>query len=125
MLLRQLSRFASVGVLNTLVGFTLIWLAHVQLGFGLTLANVIGYGGGFLLSFGLNRNWTFEHSGNPLRSGIGYAALVLVAFLVNLGIVHALTAVLPFLLAQGVAIFAYSAIVFLGARHLVFASNEL
>ena len=51
-------KFGLVGLLNTAIGFSII-LAALAAGFGDYAANALGYGLGFMLSYVLNRYWTF------------------------------------------------------------------
>lgn len=63
----QALRFGSVGVLNTAIGYTLIMLA-MWAGAAPLPANAIGYAGGLIVSFMLNRTWTFRRSSTMLKS---------------------------------------------------------
>lgn len=54
-------RFCSVGVLNTLIGLAIIFGLMRFGGVQYVLANAIGYAIGMMLSFALNRSWTFAH----------------------------------------------------------------
>ena len=56
---KQALRFGAVGVLNTSLGLASIWLL-MWLGASAIASNAIGYGLGLILSFSLNRNWSFE-----------------------------------------------------------------
>ena len=51
-------KFGLVGLLNTAIGFSII-LAALAAGLGDYTANALGYGLGFILSYVLNRHWTF------------------------------------------------------------------
>jgi len=59
-------KFVVVGVANTLIGLLAIYLCKWLLGFGDAVANISGYMIGLAVSFGLNRGWTFRHSGAVL-----------------------------------------------------------
>lgn len=61
-------RFVLVGLSNTLIGMGVIYLAWRGLGLGDLPANMIGYGIGFVWSYGLNRLWTFQDSGAYLAN---------------------------------------------------------
>lgn len=60
----QAIRFGAVGVLNTAVGFGLIVLA-MRAGVSPLPANALGYAGGIVVSFLLNRAWTFGTGDRP------------------------------------------------------------
>lgn len=61
---KQAVRFLLVGGLNTAVGFAVIWALLVS-GISDIPANITGYLVGLVLSFFVNRNWTFEQSARP------------------------------------------------------------
>ncbi|MDB5885608.1 MAG: hypothetical protein JWR74_1779 [Polaromonas sp.] len=77
-----------MGLSNTLIGMGVIYFAWRVLGLGDLPANMLGYGIGFIWSYGLNRLWTFQDNGAMSRSfgrfalvcAVGYLANVLVLF---------------------------------------------
>ncbi len=81
------TRFLSVGFLNTVVGFTLIYGSKYFLGFGDVLANLLGYGVGILLSFTLNSTWTFSYQGPQLSAFGRFILTFAVAYTINLFVV--------------------------------------
>jgi len=117
-------RFAVVGVSNTLVGLSVIYLCWRLLGWSDAAANVTGFAVGWLWSFGLHRRVTFRSSGPVAAGMLRYAGVCLFAYAVNLGVVlgtrHVLAAdsFVPHLLGN----VAYSAIVYFASRTLVFAA---
>ena len=122
---RQLSRYSAIGVLNTLVGGALIYLAHNAFGLGVIVSNVIGYGAGLTLSYFGNKYWTFGDTSRSAVAPMIFAALVAVAFSSNLGITFGLIAAgLSFNIAQFFGIVTYSAIVFLGMKFLLFSERK-
>ena len=79
-----LTRFLSVGVLNTVVGMVLIYGSKYFLAFDDVSANLLGYGAGLLLSFTLNSTWTFSYRG-PRLSALGRFLLAFaIAYVLNL-----------------------------------------
>lgn len=91
-LLEQVVRFGGVGVLNTIVGLAIIWLA-MWVGMPPIASNAIGYAVGLTLSFWLNRSWTFEggqqnNSSSGLRSEAQrFFIAFLTAWLLNVAVV--------------------------------------
>lgn len=77
-------RFALVGVVNTLVGMGVIFIAWHFLGFGDLAANLLGYAAGFLCSYSLNKLWTFSDRGAVGRSLWRFALVCAVAYAANL-----------------------------------------
>ncbi len=119
--MRQVSRFALVGVLNTVVGVALIFVLYRSFGFGLVLANALGYGFGLMVSFLLNGSWTFGQSAYSTRTIAIYIAIVCAAFAINILTIQLLMAInLAYWIAQLCGVTAYSALVFLGMKYAVF-----
>lgn len=94
--MRQFLRFLTVGVINTVFGYCIIFACMYLAGLSAELSNVIGYGVGLTTSYLLNRNYTFR---STQRSGaevlrfvsvfaIAYGAnfLALLVFIRQLGI---------------------------------------
>lgn len=83
----ELVKFASVGVLNTVLGLVVIYSLKWGLQWGDASANLAGYLVGILLGFVLNGRWTFSQSTLKPRQLLGYLLAVAVAYLMNLGAV--------------------------------------
>jgi putative flippase GtrA len=121
----RLLRFAAVGLLNTALGYTII-LTGLTLGYGDILSNILGYAGGLILGFVLNRRWTFSDAIH-LRKGavLRYAASFAVAYGANLTVVLiALSFGLsnnPFVHLAGISV--YSALFYLATARFVFVSE--
>jgi putative flippase GtrA len=118
----QFLRFSLVGLINTAVGLLCIWGAMYLLSFDEVSANLTGYALGLVLSFVLNRLWTFSDQGAISRTFPRWLALAAVAYLVNLALVvaaHRVGGLNPYL-AQPIGIAAYTAIMFIGSRALIF-----
>jgi putative flippase GtrA len=119
-----LVRFCSVGVVNTLLGLTVIWSAMHWLGLSSTAANALGYAVGIFVSFILNRRWTFRSAAAGmgelprwlLLSGVGYIAnLTTLTFIEALG-ANGYVAQLP-------AMATYTAVTYIGSRRYVFGKT--
>lgn len=118
----QFLRFSAVGAINTAVGLLCIWGAMYFAGLGAVAANLVGYAIGLVVSFALNRAWTFADRGSVAASLPRWIALAAVAYLVNLAIVvaaHRLAGIDPYL-AQPLGIVAYTLLMFAGSRAFVF-----
>ena len=121
----QIVRFASVGVLNTAFGYTVILFA-LWLGNGDVVSNMIGYTAGLALSFALNRQWTFGGAKDvPPNVGARYVGTFLVAYAINLGIVLAArsTGLMEGPMIHLLGICAYTILFYLGSVYFVFAEN--
>ncbi|MFD0850353.1 GtrA family protein [Sphingosinicella xenopeptidilytica] len=122
----QVARFGIVGLLNTALGYLII-LTGLALGWGDILANAAGYAVGLLLSFHLNRRWTFAAaSQSTSRQWPLFALVVLAAYTCNLLIIlvgaHFGFRESPIL--QFVAIITYSVVFFLLSKTVVFIDQS-
>lgn len=84
---RQLGRYTLTGGLNTIIGFAVI-VALLSSGVSDITANAVGFGVGLLVSFFVNRSWTFGQGSRPTATEIGLFALSFcMAYAVNLSII--------------------------------------
>jgi putative flippase GtrA len=124
--LRQLFRFLAVGVVNTLVGLTAIY-ALMLAGAGIGWANFFGYALGLMISFTLNRIWTFASNEDAVATLPRYVVVAGVCYLLNLGVV--LSATRDFSLnpyaAQLFGVVAYTTTMFVACRIFVFAPDTI
>jgi putative flippase GtrA len=117
-------RFVLVGMVNTLVGLALIYAAKWFMGAGDVTANAFGYGTGLLVSFTLNRTWTFAHSGPAGRAFVKFLAVQGVAYGMNLVCVMSLIAYgVDSYVAQAFGVPPYTIVSYFGSRYLAFASD--
>lgn len=119
---RQVLRFAVVGVIATAVHYSIL-TALVEIGHvNKIAATTIGYVFGTIVSYVLNRRFTFEARGTPvMKSFAKYALLYGIGALLNAAIFGALVqAGLYYLLAQVIATGIVLFWNFLGARFVVF-----
>ena len=119
---RLFIRFAIVGLVNTAIGYGVILVLHYWLGLNATAANAGGYAVGALISYALNRTFTFSSNRPHLRTLPLFAITVLGCFLFNIIILHVGLAVLglPIALAQALAVGSYGLSFYLISRHVVF-----
>lgn len=80
----QLLRFTLVGLLNTGLGYAVIFACMGWLGWNPFASNVAGYAVGMLVSFTLNRQFTFRSTGDARREGARFLLIFLLAYLANL-----------------------------------------
>ena len=116
------ARFATVGVLNTVLTAAVIFGLKATLGIADAAANAAGYAVGLACSFALNRRFTFGHQGSPLASLGRFAVVCALAYAINLGTVLGLIgAGLNDYLAHLAGMPLYTAVSYLGCRYFVFA----
>jgi len=118
---RQAWRFALAGAVATAVHFAVL-VALVELGgLGPVLASTIAYCIGVIVSFSLNRRFTFEKRGSLGATFAKYAALYAVGIFLNGAIMAALISWgMWYILAQIIAVALILSWNFLGARYIVF-----
>ena len=59
--LKALSRFSIIGILNTLMDFTVFTIFHSLFGINYLISQVAGFSFGVVNSFIFNKNWTFQN----------------------------------------------------------------
>lgn len=117
-------RFVLVGVANTVVGYLTIMFLYYGLGAPLVPANVGGYLIGALLSYTLNKKFTFASARPHTEALPRFGLTVVVCFLLNLMVLNVGLTVflLPVPLSQALAICAYTIAFYFASRFLVFRS---
>lgn len=81
----QAFRFGLVGLINSGITLTVIFVVMKGLGLHYALSNIIGYMLGFLNSFVLNKIWTFRSRGNVGLEGVLFVTVFGVCYLMQLG----------------------------------------
>ena len=121
----QFVKFGLVGVVNTAVGFLTIVLMMNLVGLGPVRANMVGYGVGLLVSFILNKRYTFaSKKGKARQQFTSFLAVFAVAYTVNLIVLTALATQTWPMVAQAVAMAAYTLTFFFLARVFVFSDGS-
>lgn len=119
-LLQQALRYGSVGLVNTAFGLSVIWVL-MFFGVGPYPANAMGYAAGLVVSFLLNRSWTFraQHAGWPV---LRFGAAFVVAYGANLGVLALGLRIAPeaVYVLQLVCTGVYAVLFFLLCRYFVF-----
>lgn len=80
----QLVVYLFVGLFNTLVGFGIIFACMYLLGIGPVLSNVIGYLCGLVVSYVLNKRFTFKSTSKSKLEALRFLAVFLFAYGANL-----------------------------------------
>ena len=118
-------RYLIVGCINTVVGLGVIYFCMGILGLNDVRSNLIGYTVGVLVSFALNRGWTFAHGGAMLPAFAKFLAVLAVAYIVNLATVVVLAdeAGVNRFLAQAAGVPPYTLVGYFGSRFFAFRSR--
>jgi putative flippase GtrA len=110
-----------VGIVNTLVGFSIIFFLMFT-GLSATLSNVIGYAIGSLLSYTLNKKYTFKSNSNSTTLALKFFAVLGVSYLLNFFTLQWLLGFLNPYLAQLFSAMVYTLSSFILAKLIVFKS---
>lgn len=116
------AKFLIVGLLNTLSGLAVIFVAKWALGANDVIANISGYAVGITLGFKLNATWTFGQKGYVPSALYKYCFVLFVAYLLNLSTVMLLinTTAIESYYAQALGIVPYTLFTYVCSRYLVF-----
>ncbi len=101
---RQPLRFALVGGVNTALDLGLFTGLTTIAALSPERANVISYGAGILLSFTLNRKWTFESEGEIAEQLTRFIVVSLAALLLSTFLVEGLSQLMPAIIAKIVSL---------------------
>jgi putative flippase GtrA len=121
----QFLRFVHVGLLNTLIGYSVILLAEFFLQLGSLASNALGYMVGGLASYMLNKNYTFRNTDNHRSTLPRFIAVVLTSYLVNVLLLQ--TAILigaGTVIAQASAVLSYMLTSYALMHNAVFKATE-
>ncbi len=115
-------RFLVVGLANTLVGLLIIYAGKWLIGLGDIVAYLVGYTCGLILSFLLNKRWSFRHDGSFGPALFKFSLVVLVAYSLNLGttLIAIDTLGINSYLAQALDVAPYTIVTYLGFRDFAF-----
>jgi putative flippase GtrA len=78
-------RFASVGVFNTLLGMAIMFGLYNLAGVSYRISSAANYILVSILSYVLNKKFTFRHEGEVVRSGLRFAVNIAVCYLLAYG----------------------------------------
>jgi putative flippase GtrA len=101
-MLRQIIAFTGVGVIAAIVHYGLL-ISLVELGgWRAVPATLVGYIGGGIVSYGLNRSLTYRSDRPHEEAGWRFAAVASVGFAITYGVMHVLVErlALPYVPAQ-------------------------
>jgi putative flippase GtrA len=79
---REAVSFIIVGIFNTLLGLVLMFVLYNFLHTGYWLSSAISYVIGSIISYILNKKFTFRHEGDALKSLLKFAVNIAVCYLI-------------------------------------------
>ena len=83
---KMMLKFIIVGIINTLVGTAIMFGLYNLAGASYWISSAANYILASILSFVLNKKFTFRHEGDTAKSGIRFAMNIAVCYLVAYGI---------------------------------------
>ncbi len=121
-----LLRFLLVGVANTFIGLGIIYAAMYFFHFSAVLANATGYAIGIVVSFALNKTWTFTSDDHIGASFFRFLLVIAIAYSANLSAVLFVNDhfEINIYIAQALGIAPYTAITYLGSHFFVFRNRR-
>lgn len=121
-MLGQAVRYVLVGLTNTVIGLSAIFVLSELLKVDPYIANGAGYCLGLLSSFVLNKRWTFRHDGGSVAAFWRFLAVIVVAYAANVFVLHLLlrAAIVPPFAAQIGGVAVYTVAGFFGMRAFAF-----
>ena len=124
--MNQFSRFLSVGVANTALGYAVIFGCMYLAGLSPELSNAAGYAVGLLFSYFLNRHFTFRSAQQRSMEFVRFGIVFLVAYTANLAVLTVLVRTLEVHggLSQVIAGVIYIGTAYLLNKRYVFRSSE-
>lgn len=124
--MKQFSRFLLVGVANTALGYSVIFGCMYLAGFSPELSNAAGYAVGLLVSYFLNRNFTFKSDQRLSTELVRFMLVFLTAYMANLVVLIALVRALEIHAgpSQVIAGVIYIGTTYVLNKHYVFRVSE-
>lgn len=119
----QFITYNIVGIANTLVGFSIIFLL-MFVGLSATLSNAIGYAIGAVLSYYLNKKYTFKSTTNSKTQAVKFFTVLFIAYILNFITLQWLLGSLNPYLAQLISAVVYTLSSFVLAKFLVFKDEK-
>ena len=119
---RTLLRFATVGAITTALDVTL-FAGLTTAGVPAALANVCSYSCGIVVSYNLNRSWTFSVDGSRLKA-LKFVVSTLTALLISTFLVAVLSMTIPAIYAKFISVPVVFVWNYFAARLWVFNVNE-
>ncbi len=129
--MRSFIKFLLVGVINTLVGASVMFFAYNFIGISYWFSSALNYIAGGIVSFFLNKFFTFKNRERSLKQVIYFILTVLICYVIAYGIAKPLMMYLlsgsSVVLQENAAMVAgmiiYTVLNFLAQKFIVFNKN--
>ncbi len=83
--LKQFLKYLSIGLLNTIIGLSVIFFCMKILHFTYIISNISGYAVGLIYSFIWNKNWTFKSNGSVSVETVKFLIVFGISYIIQLG----------------------------------------
>ncbi len=119
---KQFIRFGIVGVINTLITISIIFILSNVYNVHYIISNIIGYIAGFMNSFLMNKFWTFQSKGNFLKESYWFILVFLISYALQVLILYYLHGILKINenLSQILSMICYTLVNFILNKFLTF-----
>jgi putative flippase GtrA len=124
--MRQFSRFLIVGVVNTALGYAVIFGCMFLMGMSPELSNATGYMVGLTISYFLHRYYTFKSLQRRGNEFVRFVVVLLVAYTANLVVLVIQVRIMGVHegVSQIIASVVYVGIAYMLNKYYVFLSDE-
>ena len=111
-----------MGIVNTIFGFSLIF-SLMFMGLSATTSNAIGYLFGAILSYYLNKKYTFKSNEKNRSEALKFFMVLFISYIINFIILQLLITRTDPYLAQFISAIAYTLSSFILAKFFVFKNR--
>ena len=115
-------RFIIVGLINTLLTLSTIYILVICFKVNNYISNVSGYIVGLINSYIINRNWTFSGTKDKSREIMNFILLFVVCYLLQFIILKTMIELMNInaLISQFLSMAVYTVVNFIGNKYIVF-----
>ena len=120
--IKKFIRFIIVGISNTIITLSVIFILSNLFKIDYRISNIIGYFIGLINSFIWNKKWTFKTNNKFRKEIVPFFTMFLISYSINLGIVIFFTEILLFNtnICQIIGMFFYTITNYIGNRYWTF-----
>lgn len=117
----EIFRYLVAGILNTVIGVFFIYI-FIFVGLNSWLSNFLGYFIGIMISFFINKSWTFRSDNGAFNEFLKFLLVIFIAYLSNLFVVFLVANFLKVdqFVAQLFGVPFYAGVGYMGSRWFVF-----
>lgn len=128
----KMLRFIAVGVVNTLVGALLMFVLYNVAHLSYWVSSVANYVAGSILSFVLNRSFTFRNTDSVAKTAPRFVVNIVLCYLASYGaarpalscVLRSASSVLRDNVAMAAGMVLFTALNYAGQRYFVFKENK-